>query len=80
MFSAKQYRTKAAEFEGLLKNPLLSMNEASEFRNLEQSYTTLAENEEWVAINIGKTILRHGRDRDTRTTLADSEDSFEITP
>jgi hypothetical protein len=28
----------------------------SEFRNQEQSYTTLAENEEWLAINIDKTI------------------------
>ena len=33
-----------------------SPNETSEFRNLEQTYTTLAENEEWMAINIDKTI------------------------
>ncbi len=56
MLSAKQYRAKAAEFRGLLENPLLSTNEASEFRNLEQSYTTLAENEEWLAVNINKTL------------------------
>jgi hypothetical protein len=56
MFSSKQYRAKAAEFRDLLADPLLSANEASEFRNLEQSYTTLAENEEWLAININKTF------------------------
>ena len=80
MFSAKQYRAKAAEFNSLLKNPLLSINEMSEFRDLEQSYTTLAENAEWMAINIGRTVLHRGRHRDARTALADSEDSFEVTP
>ena len=56
MFSAEQYRAEAAKFKALLTNTLLSPNEASEFRNLEQSYTTLAENEEWLAVNINKTI------------------------
>ena len=56
MFSAKQYRAKAAELRGLLADPLLSTKEASEFRNLEQSYTTLAENEEWLVVNIDKTL------------------------
>lgn len=37
-----------------------SPNEASELRNLEQTYTTLSENEEWMAINIDKTIHRGG--------------------
>jgi hypothetical protein len=63
MFSAKQYRAKAAEFSALLTNMPLSPNETSEFRNLEQTYTTLAENEEWMAINIGKTV-QPGEDRD----------------
>ena len=56
MFSAEKYRAEAAKFKALLTNTLLSPNEASEFRNLEQSYTTLAENEEWLAVNINKTI------------------------
>ena len=63
MFSAKQYRVKAAEFRVLLTTMPLSPNETSEFRNLEQTYTTLAENEEWMAINISKTVQR-GEDRD----------------
>lgn len=60
MFSAEQCRTKAAEFRALLMNIRHSPNEASELRNLEQTYTTLSENEEWMAINIDKTIHRGG--------------------
>jgi hypothetical protein len=63
MFSAEQYRAKAAEFRARLTSMPLSPNEASEFRNLEQTYATLAENEEWMAVNSGKTIQR-GEDRD----------------
>jgi hypothetical protein len=58
MFSATQYRAKAAEFKALLTSTLLSPNETSEFRNLEQTYTSLAENEEWMTINIDKRIQR----------------------
>jgi hypothetical protein len=57
MLSAEKYRAEAAKFTALLNNTLLSPNDASEFRNLEQSYTTLAEKEEWLAVNIDKTIL-----------------------
>jgi hypothetical protein len=63
MFSAEKYRAKAAEFRALLTNMPLSSNETSEFRNLEQTYTTLAENEEWMAVNNGKTVQR-GENRD----------------
>jgi hypothetical protein len=58
MFSAKQYRAKAAEFRTLLTNMPRSPNETREFRNLEQTYTTLAENAEWMTINISKTVQR----------------------
>ena len=50
-----------------------SPNETSEFRNLEQTYTTLAENEEWMAINIDKTIQRR-RYRNNRTSLDEREE------
>jgi hypothetical protein len=43
MFSAEQYRAKAAEFRALLMNIPRSSNETSELLNLEQTYTTLAE-------------------------------------
>jgi hypothetical protein len=50
MFTAKQYRAKAAETTELLKTASLPA-ETREFRRLEQSYLTLAENEEWMADN-----------------------------
>ena len=54
MFTANQYRTKAAEYTELLKAATLPA-ETREFRRLEQSYRTLAENEEWMADNFAKT-------------------------
>jgi rubrerythrin len=53
MSTAKQYRAKAAEFAELLKTTN-SPAEAREFRKLEHSYLTLAENEEWMAANLEK--------------------------
>jgi hypothetical protein len=58
MFTAEQFRAKAAEFRALLTNIARSPNETREFRDLEQTYTTLAENEEWMAVHIDKTIQR----------------------
>jgi hypothetical protein len=43
VFTAKQYRAKAAEYTELLKVASLPA-EARKFRKLEQSYLTLAEN------------------------------------
>src|SRR3984893_11848650 len=60
MFIAKQYRAKAAEYTGLLKAASLPA-EIRQFRKLEQSYLTLAENEEWMADNREK-INRPGAD------------------
>src|ERR1700747_2045281 len=53
MFTAKKYRAKAAEYTELLKAAGLPA-EIREFRKLEQSYLTLAENEEWMADNLEK--------------------------
>src|SRR6266481_684952 len=50
MFTPKQYRAKAAQYTQLLKTTR-SPAETREFRKLEQSYLTLAENEEWMADN-----------------------------
>jgi hypothetical protein len=54
MSTAKQYRAKAAEFAELLKTAS-SPAETREFRKLEQSYLTLAENEDWMVANLEKT-------------------------
>jgi hypothetical protein len=71
MFSAEQYRAKVAEFRALLAITPRSPSETSELRNLEQTYTTLAENEDWMAANIDKTVQR-GKNRDNRV-LAEKE-------
>jgi hypothetical protein len=73
MFSAEQYRAKAAEFRTLLANMPCSQNETREFRGLEQTYTTLAENEEWMAINIDKTIRRR-KNRNDPASLDEEEE------
>jgi hypothetical protein len=57
MFTAEQYRAKAAEFRAFLTNTSRSPNETREFRDLEQTYTTLAENEEWMAVHLNRTAL-----------------------
>ena len=64
MFTAEQYRVKAAEFNALLANTPRSPNETSEFRNLAQTYTTLAENEDWIAVHLDRTVQRrkHGNE------------------
>jgi hypothetical protein len=53
MITATQYRAKAAEYTELLKAAHLPA-ETREFRQREQSYLTLAENEEWMADNPAK--------------------------
>jgi len=73
MFSAEQYRAKAAELTALLTNSPRSLNETRELRDLEQTYTTLAENEEWMAINIDRTIRRR-KNRDYQIHLAEEEE------
>ena len=75
MFCAEQHRTKAAEFRALLMNIRRSSNETSELRSLEQTYTTLAENEEWMAANIDRTIQRR-KYRDDRAALAEEEEQI----
>jgi hypothetical protein len=55
MFTANEYRAKAAEYRGYL-NSSRSPAETREFRNLEQTYTILADNEEWLALNAGKIV------------------------
>ena len=72
MFTAEQYRAKAAEFRAFLANTPRSPNETREFRHLERVYTRLAENEEWMAVHIDKTIQRRKND-DNRAALADEE-------
>jgi hypothetical protein len=75
MFTAEQYRAKAAEFKAFLTDTSRSPSEMTEFRDLERVYTTLAENEEWMSIHIEKTVQRN-KDRESRTALAEEEEQI----
>jgi hypothetical protein len=55
MFTPEQFRTKAAEYSRLLKTAN-SPNEVREYQKLEQSFSVLAENEQWLLDNQGKTV------------------------
>ena len=74
MFTAEQYRAKAAEFRARLTDTLRSPNETKEFRDLEQTYTKLAENEEWMAVNIDKTI--QPGENDNSAALVEEEEQI----
>jgi hypothetical protein len=76
MFTAEQYRTKCER--GLLVSNALNsaaLNETREFRDLEQTYTTLAENEEWMAANVDKAI-QWRKNYDNRLPLLRKKSKF----
>ena len=50
MFTPDQYRAKAAEYAELAKTAN-SPNEVHEYQNLARTFTTLADNAQWVADN-----------------------------
>jgi len=56
MFTAEQYRKKANEYGSLLESAR-SPAETIEYRELQKSYSLLAENLDWLAVNTSKTVL-----------------------
>jgi hypothetical protein len=72
MFTSEQYRAKAAEYRAILDATPHSPKETSELRNLEQSYTTLAENAEWMAANPDK-VIRPRKNHDNDTALEEQQ-------
>jgi len=61
MFTAQQYRTEAARYEGFLA-AAQSPAEAAEYRGLKQSFTSHADNLDWLAANAGKTVISDPHD------------------
>lgn len=61
MFTAQQYRAKAGEYAARLKTAS-SPTETAEYRDLQQSYTSLADNLDWLAENASKTVGAPARD------------------
>ena len=72
MFTAEQHRARAAQYKGFLDTSR-SPGETSEFRNLEQTHATLADNEDWLARN-GEKILAASR-HDIAPASEDDEDN-----
>jgi hypothetical protein len=63
MHAAKQFRQKAFHFATLAKTAIAA-DEALEFRKLEQSFTKLAENEDWLNSHYDQTVHAADHDRD----------------
>lgn len=55
MFTSKQYRDKATEYKQLV-DTALTLNEKREYQNLEQRFTTLADNEQWMVDHREQTV------------------------
>ena len=72
MFTPKYYRTKAAEFGELAKTG--DPEKSAEFRKRERSFTSLADNEEWLAQNFEKTLLHRSEQDGEAASLASTEE------
>ena len=57
MFTAKHFRTKAAEFAEALKHADVP-SEIREFQRSEASFNALAENDDWLANNFDRSSTR----------------------
>jgi hypothetical protein len=64
VFTSEQYRAKAAEYAQLVKTAR-GPDEVREFQRLEQSFSTLADNEQWVVDNQNRTL--HAAEREAAT-------------
>ena len=73
MFTPEQYRAKAAEYGELVKTST-GPNQRREFQKLEQSFTMLADNEQWLANNHQNIVCTAEQDRSNGTTLAEEEE------
>ncbi|MET0710161.1 MAG: hypothetical protein ABWY82_25450 [Tardiphaga sp.] len=73
MFNPKQYRDKADEYSERGKTAN-GPNEINEFEQLEKSFRTLADNEQWLADNHQKTVRSPGADAPAAEALAEQEE------
>jgi hypothetical protein len=73
MFKLTQYRTKAAEY-GNLADTSTSSDQKRDFQKLEQRFTLLADNEQWLADNYHDTVTGAEQDAPEAIALADEEE------
>ena len=72
MFTPEQFRAKAAEYAQRIKGSTVA-DERREFQALEQRFTALANNEQWLADNYDKTVHPDSHPA-ADLTIADDED------
>jgi hypothetical protein len=75
MFNSERYRTRAAEYVELAKKTD-SPTEIRRYRDLERSFTGLADNEEWLERNFDKMVHAPGRDRPEGDALVAEEEQI----
>jgi hypothetical protein len=75
MFTPGQYRDKAVGYGELVKTAN-SPDERREFQALEQSFTVLADNEQWLADNHDKTVQSTGFEQTNGAALAQDEEQI----
>jgi len=73
MFRPTQYRAKATEFGDLAKSSTGS-RQSRDFQKLEQRFTLLADNEQWLADHHQDTVSGAERDRPNGVSIADEEE------
>jgi len=73
MFTPEQFRAKAAEYAARVKGSTVA-SETRDFQALEQRFTTLANNEQWLADNYDKTLHAPDGQPSADLTIGDNED------
>ena len=73
MFRPEQFRAKAAQYAELVKASTAA-NDTRDFEALEQRFTALADNEQWLADNYDKTLHATDSRSSTDLTVRDDED------
>ena len=73
MFTPDKFRAKAAEYAERVKGSTVA-SETRDFQALEQRFTALANNEQWLADNYDKTLHGPNAGPPADLTIADDED------
>jgi hypothetical protein len=73
MFTAKQYRAKSSELSKLSKEST-DPNEIRKYRDSSDSFSSLADNEKWLADNFDKTLQASDGKPSDRVALAAEEE------
>jgi hypothetical protein len=73
MFTPEQFRAKAAEYSERIKGAT-GASQTRDFQALEQRFTALANNEQWLADNYEKTVHAPGSRPPADAAPADEED------